>query len=46
MTNCGVMFLLMIMLIYDKPLLCGQPQLSGHLLVPGGWPLNGGSTVH
>ena len=31
-----VMFLLKIMLIYDKPLLCGQPQLSSHLLVLGG----------
>ena len=31
-----VMFLLKIMLIYDKSLLCGQPQLSSHLLVPGG----------
>ena len=39
-----VMFLLKIVLICDKPLLCGGPQLSSHLLVPG--PLNGGSTVH
>ena len=31
-----VMFLLKIMLIYDKPLLCDQPQLSSHLLVLGG----------
>ena len=31
-----VMFLLKIMLIYDKPLLYGQPQLSSHLLVLGG----------
>ena len=31
-----VMFLPKIMLIYDKPLLCGQPQLSSHLLVLGG----------
>ena len=29
-----VMFLLMIMLIYDKPLLSGQPLLSNHLQVP------------
>ena len=35
-----VMFLLKIMLIYDKSLLSG-----GHLPVPRGWPLNGGSTV-
>ena len=45
-----VMFLLKIMLIYDKPLLCDQPQLSSHLLVlggsGGGWPLNGRSIVH
>ena len=31
-----VMFLLKITLIYDKPVLCGQPQLSSHLLVLGG----------
>ena len=31
-----VMLLLKIMLIYDKPLLCGQPQLSSCLLVLGG----------
>ena len=31
-----VMFLLKTMLIYDKSLLCGQPQLSSHLLVLGG----------
>ena len=30
------------MLIYDKPLLSGQPPLSGHLPVLRGWPLNGG----
>ena len=30
-----VMFLLKIMLTYDKPQLCGQPQLSSHLLVLG-----------
>ena len=30
-----VMFLLKIMLIYDKSLLCGQPQLSSHLMVLG-----------
>ena len=29
------------MLIYDEPLLSTQPPLSGHLLVPGGWLLNG-----
>ena len=40
-----VMFLLKIMLISDKPLLRGQPPLSGHWLVPQEWPLNGGSTV-
>ena len=40
-----LMFLLKIMLIYDKPLLSGQPPLGGHLLVPRGWPLNEGSTV-
>jgi len=40
------LFVLKIMLIDDKPLLCGGPQLSGHLLVSGGWLLNGGSTVH
>ena len=31
-----VMFLLMIMLIYDKPILSGQPPLSNHSQVPGG----------
>ena len=31
-----VMFLLKITLIYDKPVLCGQPQLSSRLLVLGG----------
>ena len=43
-----VMFLLQkvkIMLIYDEPLLSTQTPLSGHLLVPHGWPLNEGSTV-
>ena len=30
------------MLIYDEPLLSGQPPLSGHSPVPRGWPLNGG----
>ena len=33
------------MLIYDKPLLSGQPLLSDHLPVPRGWPLNGTTTV-
>ena len=33
------MFLLKIMLIYDEPLLRGQPLLSGHLPIPRGWPL-------
>ena len=33
------------MLIYDEPLLSGQPPLSGHLPVPWGWSLNRGSTV-
>ena len=32
-----VMLLLKIMLIYDEPLLNGQPPLSGHLPVPRGW---------
>ena len=40
-----VMFLLMIMLIFDKPLLSGQPPLSNHSQVPRGWLFNGGSTV-
>ena len=41
-----VMLLLKIMLIYDEPLLNGQPPLSGHLPVPRGWrSLNGGSTL-
>ena len=31
-------------MVNDKPLLSGQPPLT-HLLVPRGWPLNGGSTV-
>ena len=34
-----------VMLIYDEPLLSGQPPLSGHLLVIQGWLLNGDSTV-
>ena len=36
-----VIFLLKFMLIHDKPLLSGQPPLSGHLPVPQGWQLNG-----
>ena len=40
-----VMFLLMIMLIYDKPILSGQPPLSNHLQVPGGGLFNGSLTV-
>ena len=40
-----VMFLLMIMLIYDKPILSGQPPLSNHSQVPGGGLFNGGLTV-
>ena len=40
-----VIFLLRIMLTYDKPLLTGQPPLGGHLLVPRVWPVNGGSAV-
>ena len=40
-----VMFLLMIMLIYDKPLLSDQPPLSNHSQVPGGGLFNGGLTV-
>ena len=40
-----VMLLLNIMLIYDQTRMSTQPPLSGHLLIPGGWPLNGGSTV-
>ena len=40
-----VMFLLMIMLIYDKPILSGQPPLSNHLQVPRGGLFNGGLTV-
>ena len=31
-------------LVYDKPLLSGQPPLNGHLLVSQRWPLIGGST--
>ena len=36
-----------VMLIYDEPLLSSQPPLHvrGHMLVPQGWLLNGGSTV-
>ena len=35
-----------VMLIYDEPLLSGhEPPLSGHLLVPQGWLLNGDSVV-
>ena len=41
-----VMFPLKIILIYDEPLMSGHPPLSGHLLVPGGLPLNRGSTVY
>ena len=40
-----VMFLLMIMLIYDKPILSGQPPLSNHSQVPGGWLFDDDSTV-
>ena len=40
-----VMFLLMIMLIYDKPLLSDQPPLSNHSQVPGGGLFKGDSTV-
>ena len=40
-----VMFLPKLMLIYDKPPLDGQSPTSSQLLVPRGWPLNGGSTV-
>ena len=40
-----VMLLLMIMLIYDKPILSGQPPLSNHSQVPGGGLFNGGLTV-
>ena len=29
----------------EKPLLNGQPLLSGHLAKSQGWPLNRGSTV-
>ena len=41
-----VMFPLKIILIYDEPLLKGQPPLSGHLLVTRGLPLNGGSAAY
>ena len=41
-----VMFLLKIMLIYDKPLLCDQPQLSSHLLVLGGRGGGGGRLMN
>ena len=33
------------MLIFDEPLLSGQPLLSVQLPFPRGWPLNRGSTV-
>lgn len=39
------LFLLKIMLIYWPTSMSSQPWLSGHLLVPQGWPLNGGSAV-
>ena len=37
-----VMFLLKIMLIYDKPQLNGQPPLNSHLPVLQGWLFNAG----
>ena len=40
-----LMFLLKIMLRSDETLWSSEPPLGGHLLVPRGWPLNGGSTV-
>ena len=40
-----LMFPSKIMLIYDEPLPSGQPPLSGYLLVPRGWLLNGGLTI-
>ena len=40
-----VIFLLKFMLIDDKPLLSGQPSLSGLLPVPLGWPLDAGLTI-
>ena len=40
-----LMFLLKILLIYDKPLSSGQPLLSDYLPVPRGLPLNVRSTV-
>ena len=40
-----VIFLLKLMLFHGKPLLRGQPPLSGHLPVPRGWELNGSSTT-
>ena len=39
-----MMFLLKILLFYDKPPLNGQPALNGHLPVPQGY-LYGGVTV-
>ena len=39
------LFLLKIMLIYWPTSMSSQPWLSGHLPVPQGWPLNGGSAV-
>ena len=39
------MFPRKIKLIYDEPLLSGQPPLSGHLPVLRGWQFNGGLTV-
>ena len=40
-----MIFLLEFMLIDDKPLLSGQPPLSGLLPVPLGWPLDAGLTI-
>ena len=37
------MFPLMITLTFDP--VYDKPPLSGHMQVPRGWPLNGGSTV-
>lgn len=39
------MFLLCLMLIFDEPLLSGQPLLRGHWPFPQGWPLKRSSTV-